>query len=114
MRLLTEISDDYKQQFQVTTEDNKVFTLSLEYMPNQQSWFFSLAYNNFSLNGQRLVLDPSLLRRFIAYLPFGMACICDDPQVDPFLLDDFKSGRIKLYTMTLDEVTQLEKTLYEI
>ena len=114
MRQVISISDDFKQTFSITTEDQITFTFKLEYVENQQSWFWSLSYGNFSINNQRLVLDPSFLRRFVAYLPFGMACMTNDgAQIDPFLLNDFTAGRIQLYTLTLAEVKALELTLYK-
>ncbi len=113
MRLVTQVSDDFKQAFRITTEDNITFDFSLSYNENRQGWFWGLTYNNITINGQGLVIDPSFLRRFKAYLPFGMACKADGEQIDPFLLKDFITGRIKIYTMTLAEVELLEKEVYK-
>ncbi|MGL5113580.1 MAG: hypothetical protein ACRC6O_13185 [Flavobacterium sp.] len=113
MRLVTQISDDFKQAFRITTEDNITFDFSLSYNENRQQWFWGLTYNNITINGQGLVIDPSFLRRFVAYLPFGMACYATGAQVDPYLLNDFITGRIQIYTMTLAEVELLELELYK-
>lgn len=112
MRILDIFSDNFSQEYTITTEDNQVFTFSVEYLEGQQSWFYSLAYNNFQLNNQRLVLDPNFLRRFKAYLPFGIACLAPADQVDPFLLNDLISGRIQLLLLTEAEVKVAEKTIY--
>ena len=106
------LSDEYKQQLTITTEDNYTFGFSLEYRPNLQAWYWSLSYNNLTINNQKLVIDPNFLRKYISYLPFAMQCGCATQQVDPFLLDDFTTGRINLYTMTAAEALQLEKTVY--
>lgn len=114
MRLLNEISNDYRQQFSVTTEENYTFQFLLEYKINQQSWFWSLSYNNFAVNGIRLVLNPNILRQYKAYLPFGIWCNTDSAlKVDPFLVDDLiVDGRIQLYTLTNAEVLAIEKQVY--
>ena len=41
MKQITEISQDPKQRFDVTTEDNQTFELKLEYSDQQQGWFYS-------------------------------------------------------------------------
>ncbi len=114
MRLLTEISNDYRQQFSITTEENYTFDFLLEYKISQQSWFWSLAYNNFAVNGIRLVLNPNILRQYKAYLPFGIWCNTDDAlKADPFLANDLiTGGRIQLYTLTKAEVLEIEKQIY--
>lgn len=112
MRILDIFSDNFSQEYTITTEANQIFTFSVDYVESQQSWFYSLKYNNFQLNNQRLVLDPNFLRRFKAYLPFGIACVSTSDEVDPFLLNDLISGRIQLLLLTAAEVAEAEKTIY--
>lgn len=112
MRLLTELSDNFSQQTTITTEDGKTFIFYLDYYEGQQAWFWGLEYNTFSIQGQRLVLEPNFLRRFTSSLPFGMTCLTDGKQVDPFLLDDFTNGRIQLYLLTSTEAAALEADIY--
>ena len=113
MLQLTQLTDDYSQQYSITTEDNYVFDFLLEFKVSQTSWFWSLAYNNFAINGQRLVLDPNLLRRFNAYTPFGLSCVTFNAlKADPFSVTDFTSTRIQMFTLTQTEVNQINNQLY--
>ena len=111
MLLLANVSNDYKQKFQLLTEDNKSFLFKLEFIENQQSWFFSLTYNNLSINNKRLITSPNFLRQFQNILPFGMSCITDDGS-EPFEIDDFSKERVKLYILTSGEVQTMETSVY--
>lgn len=112
--LTPNISNDFSQQFEFVTEANQTFSFSLNYLEGQQQWFYSLQYNNFQINNQRLVIDPNFLRRFKGMLPFGISCFAAGADVDPFLLNDFVSGRIQLLLLTQAEVNTLETELYGV
>jgi len=107
MRYLSTISNEFKQKFLVNTEDNKVFTLQLEFIENQQSWNYSIIYNNFSINKKRLTTHPNFLRQFVNFLPFGLACETSD-NGEPFAIDDFTTGRVKIYLLTQSECQEIE------
>lgn len=114
MKEITEITNDYKQQLAPTLEDNSVFNLELRYKKQEECWFYSLTYRNLIIKGSKLVLSSNLLHQWKNILPFGLACLSnDDPSqtTDPFLLNDFSSGRVRLYILTKDEVAQFENAL---
>lgn len=113
MRLITGIDQTAKQLLSIETENNYNFQFLLQYSTNRQGWFWSLAYNNWAINGCRLNLAPNILHRYSYALPFGLMCYTDDPLlVNPYRLDDFESGRIKLYSMTDVEALALNTSLY--
>jgi hypothetical protein len=104
MKLITGLDQTARQLIRIQTEDNYDFQFLLQYSVNRQGWFWSLAYNDFAVNGCRLNLNPNILHRYSYKLPFGLMCLTDEPQViNPYRLDDFESGRIKLYSLTKDE-----------
>ena len=114
MRLITGLDSSSKQLITIETEDGYFFQVLLQYSTNRQGWFWSLAYNNFAVNGCRLNLTPNILHRYQYALPFGLMCVTDDPQqVNPYRLDDLESGRIKLYSMTKAEAIALNTAVYE-
>lgn len=105
--------NSYRQRQTVTTEDGYTFTFQLEYKVNQQSWFWSFGYNDFAVNGIRLVLDSNILRRFKSQIPFGISCTTDDALLaDPFDQNDLVTERIKLLTLTASDVATIETALY--
>lgn len=111
MLYLSDISNEYKQKFQVQTEDNKSFMFKLEFIENQQCWFYSLTYGILTINKKRLTTHPNFLRQFKNVLPFGMSCITDDGS-EPFAIDDFSKERVKIYVLTSAEVQDLETSIY--
>lgn len=111
MRQISEISSDPKQKFTFITDDNISFEFKLEFIASQQGWFYSLKYQNLSINGNRLVMDINILRNYKNILPFGIG-ITTDNATEPFLIDDFSTGRVKFYLLDKAEVKDLETTFY--
>ena len=111
MRQLTAISTDPKQKFTVVTEDNQSFELSLEYSDQQQCWFYSITFGILSINGSRIVTGANILRNYKNVLPFGLAVTTDDLS-EPFLIDDFSTGRVGFFVLTAAEVTGIETDFY--
>lgn len=112
MQLLTELTSDYKQKYSITTEDNETFDLLLEYMTQQQCWYYSISYgDNFVINNQRLVYSPNILRQYKNIIPFGLAVNTLD-QSDPYFLEDFESGRVEVTVLTESEVEQIEAQIF--
>lgn len=114
MKEITEITNDYKQQLAPTLEDNSVFNLDLRYKKQEECWFYSITYGNLIIKNSKLVLSSNLLNQWKNILPFGLACLSSDEAAktsDPFLLNDFSSGRVKLYILTKDELAQMEDAL---
>lgn len=112
MNLIDNISSSPKQSIRIQTEDNIIFQFLLQFSEINQCWFWSLAYNNWAINGCRLSLSPNILDRYKYALPFGIACITEESQVDPFRIDDFITGRIKLITMTKEEADSVRNIVY--
>lgn len=112
MQLLTELTDDYKQKYSITNEDNQTFDLLLEYIELQESWLFSISYgDSFTLNNNRLVYSPNILRQYKNIIPFGLSVNTIDKS-DPYFLSDFTSSRVELYVLTEEEVEQIEKNIF--
>lgn len=111
MKRITELTQDYKQTYTLVTEDNKTLILNLEFIQQQREWSFGLVYNNYTLTGQRLILAPNILRRYKNLFPFGLFIQADDG-LDPFLLDDFITGRVAVYLLTAAEVEEVEVQFY--
>jgi len=113
MRLITGLDSSSKQLITISTEDNYTFQLLLTYSTNRQGWFWSMAYNNFAVNNCRLNIGANILHRYRHALPFGLMCVSEEPKsVNPYRLDDLESGRIKLYSLSAAEATQIETDFY--
>lgn len=111
MKLIDRLTTDASQQMTLVTDANDTVPLGLRFLPRQQLWRFNIAYKSFSDNGNILQCSPNILRQYKNNIPFGIACTSTD-SLGPLYLDDFTTGRIKLYLLTADEVQQIETLLF--
>jgi len=111
MQTITEINNDAKQKLSLVTEDGVTFDFTIEYKPNVLGWFFSLTYEDFTVNNVRLCNFPNLLRQWKNKLPFGIMCTVNDGS-EPFLIDDFATDRVQIHLLTTTEVELVESELF--
>jgi hypothetical protein len=103
MRQLTKLSNNPLQTLLVLTEAGDQVDIELRYMPTQQQWLLSLAWGTQVINGISLVASPNLLLGYANVLPFGIM-VTSDTTFEPMFLDDFTSGRIKVYMLSAADV----------
>jgi len=112
MKLLTEITSDYKQKHRVVLENGEEFDFTLEFIEQQEGWFYSIKYgDNFEIKGQRLVLGMNILRKWKNLLPFGIGVISEN-LIEPSLIDDFISGRVDINILNSSDVQYIEEQVY--
>lgn len=111
MNSIDSITADYRQKFKFLVENGEQVEFRLYYYITQHSWFYDFTYKNYTCNCQRVTLSPNSLRHLKNIIPFGIAFISDD-KVEPILIDDFSSGRVKMYVLNADEVQEVEDNIY--
>lgn len=111
MKQINNLTNDPRQEFQVFTEDGATLYITLYYYITQKSWYYDFTYGNYTCQGSRVVLTPNSIRHLKNILPFGIAFLTDS-KAEPYSLDDFSSGRIKMYILNQDEVREIESTIY--
>lgn len=112
MKQIDKISKSPSQQYSLTTEDGNTVVLRLKYLPSQQQWMFGLQWSDWTLNGAILSCGPNILRGYKNNIPFGIAVVSNDG-LDPLYLNDFTSGRVKLYLLNKADVLAVEKALFK-
>lgn len=112
MFIIRQITNDpLQQQSIVYPADGSLITIQMYYRPLQLGWFFnSIAWNNFLLEGIRIVNSPDILYQWRNQVPFGFACFTAGNR-EPTQQEDFASGASKLYLLTEEEVTQYREFL---
>lgn len=76
---------------------------TLNYRPRVRAWFMDIAFGDFVMNGYKLTYGFNILESYRNIIPFGLEVYSVDTS-DPFLVDDFVSGRISLFLLTSAEV----------
>ena len=111
MEIITTLTNYPNQRHELVLENRESANFHLYYRARVMSWYFDIEYKNTIINGVKIVLSPNLLRQFRKNLPFGLA-FYSESVVEPFDLEDFKSGRIKMAILNQDEVEQVEREVY--
>ena len=96
MQLINNLTDSPRQSFQV---------------PIEAGGYVHFTYNNYTSNGNRVVLSPNTLRHLKNIIPFGLAFMAEG-NVEPFSLTDFSTGRVGMYILNAEEVQEIESTIY--
>lgn len=111
MQQISTLTNEPNQRHQLVLESNDTVDFRLYYYPRQQSWYFDFVYKDLTVNGLKVVLSPNTLKNFKNIIPFGISFVTDG-FVEPFQLDDFLSGRVRMYLLSADDVKQIEQEIY--
>ena len=112
MNQITEITSEPQQQHFLIIEGNyDKATLTLEYKPNLNAWFYSLVWQTFSIYNQQLCRGPNIIRQFKNQLPFGIGIVTKN-NLDPMTDDEFTNGNTSFYLLNSDDVTSVETYFY--
>lgn len=112
MKILDGIRATGSQEFSTSDENGKPIQMKLRYQSSTQNWMIDISYENFTLNGQRVYNSPNILCQYSNIIPFGMGILIPSGG-EPFLINDFSSGRVQLAILTAAEVQQIEDFFME-
>lgn len=110
MKLITLIGDENNQKMKIGIGDGTYFEMILIYKTQQIGWFASITYGAKTINNIRIVTSGNMLHQWKNIFPFGLAVTVEGDQ-EPTLLQDFKSGRAKIYVLTRDEVSNYSEVV---
>lgn len=104
MYTIQKITNDPRQSQTVILPDGTSFFLSIYFRPLQYGWFIDrLVYEEFVLQGMRIVNSPNMLHQWSTKLPFGLACFSLNNR-EPMLLQDFSTDKSTLYVLDATEI----------
>lgn len=105
---------------QITFEENSIieiinssqetFKAYVNYNSSAQGWFLDLESENFKIYGIRLTSCPNILRQWQNKLGFGIGILCENKS-EPFFIEDFNTGRAKMYLLEPDDL-DLQDIIY--
>lgn len=86
-----------------------VIYFKLAYRIAVQMWFIDITYKTKIIKGLRVCANINMLDHWKKTLPFGiMVKMSDEGRAEPFLIDDFSSGRAILYVLSSDDLIDVE------
>ncbi len=104
MNLIQGLTDQPKQTTTIILADGSAVSIYLEYKPNQLGWFYDLEWQDFQLNGQRLVASPNILLQFKDQLTFGLA-VLSVANAEPLNQTDLSDGTTRIYLLEGEDLT---------
>ena len=108
MKRLDGIRATGTQKLATTASNGDPVLMTLHYKSAVQQWFIDIEWNNFNLLGNRVYSSPNMLSQYEAIIPFGLACITEGGG-EPFLVNDFSSGRVNIYLLSPEEVIEIQE-----
>lgn len=112
MKTLTGIKATGKQRLQTAISNGDFIEIVLYYLTATKQWKMDLTYKDFQLNGQRVYNGLNLLCQYESILPFGIAVQVTDGG-EPFLINDFTSGRVRMSLLSPEEVARVKNFYIE-
>ena len=103
MRQIQNITSDPNQDHTLILAEGPEFSLQLRYKEQQLGWFCNIIYGSREIDGLRIFTSGNVLHQWRNLLPFGIACQVEGDQ-EATLVDDFSSGRAKLFVLSQSEV----------
>lgn len=114
MQQITSLTNDSKQRMTINLEDNQgSVEFFLYYAPTQYSWYYDFTYNDYTSNGNKVVLNVNALRHLKKIIPFGLMFQAEG-NIEPFKIDDFSTQRVQLYVLNSDDVNTIEEEIYDV
>lgn len=106
MKTITSLKATARQRFQIPLENGLYVDVLLRFLPAISQWAADVTYEGFELTGMRVCNSVNVLSQYSAIIPFGILIDVYDGG-EPFLINDFASGRVKLSILSAEEVTQI-------
>lgn len=112
MEIITSITDQPKQKFVLTLENNESVDFYLYYSMSQFAWYFDFQYKDYVCNGNKVVLTMNALRHLRNKIPFGISFVSGG-EADPFDLNDFANGNVLMILLNKTDVLNIESAEYD-
>lgn len=111
MQQITTLTNEPNQRHQLVLDNNETVDFRLYYSSRMQAWYYDFTYKDLTVNCSKVTLSPNALRNFRRIITWGLAFIANG-DVEPFQIDDFSSGRVKMYVLNSEDIQTVEQEIY--
>jgi hypothetical protein len=95
IRILTTLTENAYQSLSFVTEKGEEVNLTFRYIPSQETWFVDVDSDSLTIHGLALQAFVNLLDPYHNLISWGLYVWSKDG-FDPWMVDDFSTGRIKV------------------
>lgn len=109
-RVLTTLTENAYQSLSFVTEKGEEVNLTFSFFPSQETWFVDVDSDSLTVHGIALQAFMNLLDPYHNMISWGLYVWSKDG-FDPWRVDDFTSGRIKVAVIEDFEYKVIEEFL---
>lgn len=110
IRVLSTLNDNAYQTVTFDTNKGERVKLTFRYIPSQETWFFDVESESLTVYGLALTAFVNLLDPYHNIISWGMYVWSQDG-FDPWRIDDFSTGRIRVAVLEDLENAVIEEFL---
>ena len=107
MKVLSGIMATGQQRLSTMAYNGDVIEMTLYFQSRTGSWKIDVSCDDFIVKGLRVSHVPNILSQYKNIIPFGIGVVITDGG-EPFLINDFSTGRVELAILSPDEVNSIE------
>lgn len=110
IRILTTLTDNAFQSLSFVTSEGEEVKLTFRYIPSQETWFIDVDCDSITIHGLALQAFVNMLDPYHNLITWGLYVWSKDG-FDPWKVDDFSIGRIKVAVIEEFEYAAIEEFL---
>lgn len=110
IRVLTTLNENAYQSLSFVTNQGEEVNLTFRFIPSQETWIFDVDSDSLSVHGLALTAFVNLLDPYHNNLTWGLYVWSQDG-FDPWRVDDFSTGRIKVAVIEDFEYSVIQEFL---
>ena len=110
IRVLSTLNSNAYQSVTFDTKEGKRVKLTFRFIPSQETWFFDVESDSLTVYGLALATFINLLDSYKNIISWGMYVWSEDG-FDPYKIDDFSTGRIRVAVLEDLENAVIEEFL---
>jgi hypothetical protein len=95
IRILSTLTDKAYQTVSFDTNKGERVDITLRFIPSQETWFFDIESASLTVRGLALTAFKNLLDPYHNLISWGMYVWTEDG-FDPWRIDDFSTGRVRI------------------
>lgn len=95
IRILSNLNDNAYQTISFITKEGEKVTLTFRFIPSQENWIMDVESESLTIRGLTLCSFVNLLDPYHNNITWGMYVWSEDG-FDPWRIDDFATGRIRV------------------
>lgn len=95
IRVLNTLTDNAYQSVSFVTGEGETVTLTLRFIPSQETWFLDVESDSLTVRGLALTSFVNLLDPYQNKISWGLYVWSEDG-FDPWRIDDFTTKRIQI------------------